>query len=439
MKAKSQIRTSNISEAIMDESGKKLVRPIMAVFSESRWVAHVLYSACYRFYWDNGFSRAASLAYSCLLSIIPFFTLGFGMIAYYAAGDYAHKVQTFIFEHFVPTHDVAIQIIDLLNSLSTHLTSIGKSPPMVAFFVMTSLLLINAIEAALNETWQVHEPRPIVQRIGIFSTIILIVPVIALSGYIFMEVTVMPYYTNQFTSGFLPFLVPFFITLFAFLFLFYFVPRAPVKFSAALFGAFITAGLFMGAYSGFAFYISFSAYYMTVYSTVASIPIFLVWLYLCWILVLFGAECSYQAQYLPRHGQTWRRSVHSIGDGRLILITQSLIIVARRFLRGEPMPDSLELAEILGCSSVILKPALAALEAADVIVTGEGRDRRISLLRSPDLIYLNDISDTLYKGTQHMRFSKELARLFDAGPSGEQKITLMDLVRAGEPLNDNPE
>jgi membrane protein len=397
------------------------------VVEELRWAFRVLYSAVERFYWDNGFTKAASLAYTSILSIVPFFTLGFGMVTAFATGDYVAKVQSYIFHRFVPDAEVADEIVHLLTTLTQQLTSVSKSSYMVAFFVLTSLLLINAIEAVLNDTWQVYEPRPIIQRIGIFSTIILLAPVIAISAYTFMELSIAPLLGNGRVVGTLELTVPFFIATIAFICLFYFVPKAPVKLKSATFGGLITSVLFMLAYGAFAVYLKYATY-SVVYSTLAGIPIFLVWLYSIWIVVLFGAECSYQAQYLPRHGKSWARSVHTLGDGQLVLAVQSLIIITRAFLDGKPLPDSLALAERLGCSSVILKPSLDHLEKAGVIIRGDSRDRPISLMKSPHLITLEDLSVALFKGRFGVRFPAETASLFQALSEHNGSRTLFDLV-----------
>ena len=126
------------------------------------------------------------------------------------------------------------------------------SIPMILFFLFTSLVLINSVEAALNEVWQVFEPRPIVQRVGIFCTIILAAPLLLVSALLFFRQSLQPYLGGVLLGSYISSVTPFLIMFAVFGFLFYVIPKAPVKFGAALFGAFLTGILFIATYWGFA-------------------------------------------------------------------------------------------------------------------------------------------------------------------------------------------
>ena len=124
------------------------------VWEEIRWIARVIYSAADRFYWDDGFSKAASLAYTSLFSLVPFVTLIFGIFAFIALSeDKIASIEQFIITNFIPAENVAEQLGDFLANVRNNVSSFGL--PMLAFFVVSSILLINSVEYALNETWQV--------------------------------------------------------------------------------------------------------------------------------------------------------------------------------------------------------------------------------------------------------------------------------------------
>jgi membrane protein len=402
---------------------------------ELRWLARVVISAAERFYWDNGFSKAAALAYNSLLSLVPIFALSFGMLASFALSQqYVKGVENWLVYKFMPAPEVAAKILEFLSDFSQNMSALNA--PMLAFFVITSILLINAIESTFNETWQVYEPRPWTQRIGTFCAIILIAPVMALSIYFFVELRLQPFLEGmQFGAGrtfskVYNYLLPFFLVFFALVCLYYLVPKAPVKLRAAVCGALLTAIVFMGAYVGFAVYIEHYASYDRLYGTIAAIPIFLLWLYIFWTIVLLGVETCYQAQHLPREGRVWKRTVHSLGDGRMLLAMQALVMIARRFLAGEKMPNDLELAERLGCSTVVLKPALDALQGAQIISCGDTKEKLFTLLRSPDRIGLEEIRGVIFRGGESMRMAREMGKLFlcfDAGGENPEG-TLMDIV-----------
>jgi membrane protein len=284
------------------------------------------------------------------------------------------------------------------------------------FIVVTSILLLNSIEFALNEVWQVYEARSIGHRIGIFCTIIVVAPVLALSAYYFtsyrLEALLKDYGFASYISFVYGYLIPFLIDFCAFLFLYVYVPKAPVRLGSAMIGGFLAALLFGWGKVGFAMYIEAFSQYNKVYGALASIPVFLFWVYLAWTIVLYGAEVSYQAQYLPRRGKLWKRAVLSSGDGRMLLAVQALVQISLAFLRGGKLPNDLELSEQLGCSSVILKPALDALEKAGIVQRGDSRSMPITLMRSPDRITLEEVRSAVLPNGVNLRYPEAMEKMF---------------------------
>jgi len=313
---------------------------------------------------------------------------------------------------------------------------------VAGFLVVTAILLINSIEYALNEVWQVYESRTLGARIGIYSAVIVVAPVLAVSAYYFGKFRLGDAFADD---GLITILntvyisvLPFLIDFVAFFFLYYLVPKAPVQVRSAIFGAFLGALLFGLAKTAFAVYVErFSSYY-TIYQTLAAIPIFLFWLYLAWTIVLFGAEASYQAQYLPRNGKLWKRSVLSVGDAGIVLATQALVMIAEAFIAGRKLPNDIGIAERLGCSTVVLKPALDALERAGIVARGDSRDSPLVLVRSPETISLDAVREALFSSRQALHFPGEMARMFRAfDGSGNSAVTLADLIGRSEPGDDN--
>lgn len=409
-------------------------RAARRMLSELRWFFRVVISSCDRFYWDNGFSKSASLAYTSLLSIVPLMALAFGMFASFAvSNEHLPQVRRFILKQFVPDVASVDTALAYLTKFSESLSSLNAI--VMLFVVFTSILLLNSIEYALNEVWQVYEPRSISHRVAIFCAILVIAPALVISAYYFSTARLEPFLAGMAAGSFVTliynWLLPFLIDFLAFVSLYYLVPKAPVKLSSACFGAFLTAILFALAKEGYAVYIVSFASYSAIYTTLAAIPVSLLWLYIGWTVVLFGAELSYQAQYLPHQGKIWKRSVLSVGDGRLLLAMQSLVIITRTFLNGTKLPNDIELAEKLGCSTVVLKPSIDALEAAGIVCRGDSRDMPLTLMRSPDKLTLAEIREALFKSRSSVHFPTEMSRLFDSFrvPEHSQTVTLADICK----------
>ncbi len=412
------------SQAVLTEARKRFGVSV----SELRWLGRVLISSADRFYWDNGFSKAASLAYSSLLSLIPLTALCFGILAAFMSGgeEYMSQIREFFFKQFVPGSTALDALLPLIDRFSSKMTSLY----FIVALLFTSLLLLNSIEYTLNQVWQVYETRRITDRIVIFCAIIVLLPVFAFSGY-YTSSKVEPLFADfGLLSGVYHDTVPFLIDWVAFVMLYFLVPKAPVRFIPALFGALIASLLFGLAKHWFAFYIIEFSTYERVYESVALVPIFLIWLYVSWSIVLFGAEISYQAQHLPRIGKLWTRSLMSIGDGSMLLAVQSLIIVAKAFSQGRKIPNELEIAEALGCSSLVLKSSLDSLERAGIIMRGDSRDMPLLLMRSPESISVAEIREAVFRKREAMFLGKEISRLYECfcGAAHPGDVSLKQLL-----------
>ncbi|MGI6524242.1 MAG: YihY/virulence factor BrkB family protein [Bdellovibrionota bacterium] len=418
-----------------DKSGEDTV--FSRAVTGMRWVFRVISSAADRFYWDNGFSKAASLAYTSLFSLVPFITLIFGILASFALSEeYVAVVEEFIIRNFVPADGVGIQLNEFLQNVRVNVSALNL--PMLVFFIVSSILLINTIENAINETWQVFEARSWSHKIGAFSSIILITPILILSVYVFVTLRIEPLLEkfgaqslHSIVHPLYNYLVPFLLMFAAFACLYYMIPKASVKFSAVVFGALFTSLVFVCAYWAFAIYIEKNASYEKLYGAIAAIPIFLFWLYIFWTIVLLGAEVTYQAQYLPLKGKAWKRSIYSMGDGQIVLAMQALVIICRSFLNGEKMPNYVEISDKLGCSSLMLKPTFYKLEHAGIISCSDIGDKRITLMRNPEKILLSEIKTILFGEGAAMRYPVEIGSAFYAfAGKTEKDVTLQDIVFA---------
>jgi YihY family inner membrane protein len=425
-------------QVVLAEARKK----VSFSFDSLKWLGRVIVSSADRFYWDNGFSKAASLAYSSLLSLVPITALCFGILAVFVSAgerDHMSQVKQFLFKQFVPGSTAFDDLIPWIEKFSETIATLNYVA--LAALIATSLLLLNSIEYTLNQVWQVYESRRVTDRLMIFCAIIVLLPVFAVSGY-YTSTKVEPLFADfGLVSGVYHDTLPFLIDSIAFVALYYLIPKAPVKLVPAVFGGCIASLLFGLAKHWFAFYIVQFSTYERAYESLALVPIFLIWLYISWSIVLFGAEISYQAQHLPRTGQLWKRSFMSVGDGAMLLAVQSLVLVARAFVSGQKIPNELEIAEALGCSSVVLKSSLDALEQAGIIVRGDSRSMPLLLMRAPQAITIEEVRNAVFKKREGMFLGGELNRMYECfgGAANPKGMSLLDLIsrESGEKSGDS--
>jgi len=238
---------------------------------------------------DRCFEEAASLGYTSLLAMIPLLAVVFGIVAAFPVfTDWSDKLQSFIFENFLPAtgEQIVPYIDDFLNSISS-LTL----PGTVMLFV-TALLLMFRIEVALNRIWRVDRNRTLTNRIVMYWAVLTLGPILMGAAVALSATKVLT--ALGLDGGVSPGLQNFgmfFLSWLVFSLFFLLVPNRRVQIKHALIGAFLSAVLFEIAKAGFVAYVS-NANYKVIYGALATVPIFLFWLYLVWIVVLFGASLA---------------------------------------------------------------------------------------------------------------------------------------------------
>jgi membrane protein len=238
---------------------------------------------------DRCFEEAASLGYTSLLAMVPLFAVAFGIIAAFPVfNEWSANLQAFIFDNFMPA--TGEQIVPYLNTFLESISSLTL--PGTVMLIVTALMLMVRIEVAFNRIWRVDRNRGIVNRVVMYWAVltlgpILIAATVALSatkvlGVLGMEGGIPP---GVHQVGI------FVLTWLVFSLFFLLVPNRKVRIKHALIGAFLSTVLFSIAKAGFVAYVS-NANYKVIYGALATIPLFLFWLYIVWTVVLFGASLA---------------------------------------------------------------------------------------------------------------------------------------------------
>ncbi len=250
-----------------------------------RLAAHVLR----HFSEDRLFDEAASLSYTSLLSMVPLLAVVFGVAsAFPVFQQWGDQLQSFVFDNFVPTSGDQIQ-----TYLNGFLNSVGKlTLAGTLFLILTALLLMIRIERAFNLIWRVPTARSIRNRIVMYWAVLTLGPLalgaaFALSAQPAFEQVVMGASTHSSWRAF----GVFSLSWLAFTLIFLLVPNRRTHITHAAMGAFVSAILFGVAKKAFVAFVA-NASFNVIYGALASIPIFLFWLYLVWIVILLGASLS---------------------------------------------------------------------------------------------------------------------------------------------------
>lgn len=378
----------------------------------------VIATAAYRFYWDDCFSRAAALAYTTLFALVPLTALSISMFPVFGVQkeDVALGLKKILGQLLPPMGSKLLE--DLQNEVFDHLLEFsgnvqGFNTVSIGVLVFTSIALLNTIESALNVIWRVTSDLSIVSKIVTFwavvslGTLLIAYSIFWTTHYVTLmfvssQVEVLrqsdPLVYSRFQS-FWYFLIPVLVSWIALALLYYKLPSAKVRLRDAAFGGLMAAFLFELAKRSFAYYVSLSSAYSTLYGVLASIPLFLFWLYLMWVVILLGAEISYQSGSI-KILTGLKKYATDLGEIGAILGLRILYCIGRNFLEGQPAPTEGEIAIEAGADPVLVRSCLNVLTEANFISTPDPRFHSRSLVVAPNQIHIRDIA-TIFLSKKH--------------------------------------
>lgn len=243
-----------------------------------------------RFREDDLLEVAGSLTFTTLFSLIPFVTVVFTVIsALPVSGRFTDTLHGFIVSNFVP--GAASRLITVYTQQfvekASHLTAIG-----IGMLGVTAIMLMFTIEQAFNRIWRVRHPRPFLKRVLVYWVALTLGPIlIGASVYLTSSLVTLSLGLVQGNGahGLLWKLTSVVLTCVALALLYRTVPSRRVSSWEAAIGG-VAAGLaFEAMKAAFAWFVTHIGNYRLVYGAFAGFPVFLLWIYVSWLIVLAGA------------------------------------------------------------------------------------------------------------------------------------------------------
>jgi membrane protein len=238
---------------------------------------------------------SASLSFHTLLSMIPILLLSFYLFTKLHIFDtYITQVKSFVFSFIVPTNqEVFSQNIDTFMTNTSHLGIIG-----VVFVIYVSVMFFDDFEYVVNKIFN-EKPRNFFHSIALYLTISILVPV-GLSLSIFLSVQAKLFLADFADISMITNIISYLMIWVLFFTLYKVAANTKVNFKSAFISSFLASGIWSLSKYIFVLYITYNDTYSTIYGSFSVIMFFLIWLYISWIIFLYGVKMCYYLNYRER-------------------------------------------------------------------------------------------------------------------------------------------
>ncbi len=258
---------------------------------------------------DAGVARmAASLAFTTLLGIVPLFTVALAYVSRFPVyRQWLDSLEPFLVKFLLPDSSNAVR--QYLAEFTTKAAGVEGIGTM--FLIVTAVLLVAQIEREINAIWGIYKARSLPRRVLVYAVGFVAVPamvggaVYLTSWVIGQSIAAVPIASEALSLLVQPAEVA--IATLALTMLYKLVPARRVSIRDAMIGALLAATAFEMAKLGFKIYIRQVPTYRVVYGALAALPLFLVWVYVSWIILLLGAAVSATLTERGRKSRSRRR------------------------------------------------------------------------------------------------------------------------------------
>ena len=388
---------------------------------------------------DNIPLHASALTLGTLVSIVPVIAVAFSVIRGLGWGE--EDVEGMVVEWM---EDMPLEFQEFVMQMLEQYAQVNVAALGGVFLVIVLIIVIKmlgGIEEAFNRVWYISDSRNILRKISNYISVLVIVPVLVVAASAGSAVvdaflreqleTVAWVWRSLLRVG------PLFAVWLAFTFLYMFVPNTQVKLGPGLISGFVGALMWLGWQS---FYIEFQvgvSKYNAIYGTFASVPIFLGWLYVSWIIVLLGAEVAFSMQ----NSETYKmeRSALNASIQSKIMVAIGIMQQAARALSGTGhVFMASDFARERRVSIRLVSEVVRLFERAGLMAALAERPGCYTLLKSPELLKVTDVVDVILRdgsdpeemGLDHLDESvrKVLANINAGLEHGMERMTVKELA-----------
>jgi len=314
--------------------------------------------------------RSSALAYATILGFIPLFALLFAILQ---AIGVPRLLATYLLENLAPgSREFATQILEYIEA--TKVTSLGVFGVVV--LLLDLVIVMTNVEKAFNKTWQVSRTRPWSRKVSDYLSIFLIFPILMAVALTFSTSFWGLRYVIEVLSGIMPaifftatrWMVSLGLLWFAFIFIYLVMPNTQVNVWSAVLGGVAGGTVWQAAQWIFTGIQGASTYYNAIYGALYNLLFLFIWLFWCWLILLFGTEIAFAHQNLGRLTRQFRRPLAPPEPVDEYLCLAALVSIGARFCKRQPPLSLDELSQILPRGNNLADRVTQALQDCNLVV-----------------------------------------------------------------------
>jgi membrane protein len=308
------------------------------------------------------FTLSAALTYQVIFALVPLLVVMLAVVK--GVGGFSSvggEVQDFLLKNILPKISTAPAEgspqggTDLAKQIDAFVSNVNATAIGVVGFIAllyTAISLLTSIEQAFNKIWGIKSHRPLLRRFIVYWAFLTLSPILlaaslSMTGFVQSNslyvwlTTHVPYFGKAMLI-----ITPYVVAWIMFTGFYVFMPNTRVHPGAAFVGALISGTAWEGMKTIYFWYNTHILTNYKFYGSLGTIPIFLLWVYLSWIIILFGAEVAFAAQHVNTYKREIEQTRLSAADrDRLALVV--CVEIIRPFTRGEAPPSGEEVAGAL--------------------------------------------------------------------------------------------
>jgi membrane protein len=344
--------------------------------------------------------HAASLTFATLVSLVPLLTLAFAVLKGFGGGEEASaRLSESMAAMPQQFRDFVQQMVDLV--MKANFRTLGWVGVAVLF--VTAVQVLGSIEASFNRVWGVASSRTIWRKFTNYVSVTVVVPVLIMTAFAVsatLKNQVVAAHLSESAWAYRALLraTPLATVWVAFFLLFVFMPNTHVSKRAAGFSALLSAVFWLGWQRVYINMQVALSKYDAVYGTFASVPIFLLWLYVSWMIILLGAEIAFAVQNHNTYHME-RSAAQASVESRITLAVAAVLAAARAFQGGRAMLNASAYAQEHRVPIRLLNDVVGLLERGGLMAELADQPSTYVLLRAPEQVVVKQVVDLVLRLT----------------------------------------